>query len=901
MQNLTNEFCELRKQYIDAKFMTMNPMQKKAIYNVDGPVLVLAGAGSGKTTTIIGRIVYMVMFGHAYYSTETTFPVTEGDIKELKSVLSGTGSISEHLKSMLQVKPVSPQNIMAVTFTNKAAGEMKKRLESKLGKDTAEKVCAKTFHSACVGILREYAMFVGFKRDFTIYDEKDCKSVLKDIYKANGIKEKELHKDDVLNHISIWKDKMITPDMAISQSTISSYNTVAHLYKEYQERLKNANAMDFDDLIGNTIRLLKEHPDIQAELQKKIQYIMVDEYQDTNASQHELLSLLVSPDHNICVVGDDDQSIYSFRGADVDNILNFPQEFDGTDIIKMEQNYRSDGNILNLANSLIGHNTKRHNKNLWTYRNPGVMPTYTYYTSDYDETDSIVEDIKDYIAAGNNYSDVAILYRNSRLSYVIERSLAREKIPYKIVGGFKFFERAEVKDIIAYLCVIANPADDQRLKRIINVPARKIGAATVDKIATLAQQYKVSMMEIIRNADLYPAIAKAKPALDSFIKMYDTMCLMANGSTLGELTQSVIKYSGYRKMLEDKGVDGKDELQNVEQVVVAAEEFEHAHIKTNLSEFLAEISLLSAVDTLSSEENKVVMMTLHASKGLEFKNVYIIGLEDSIIPSSRDDVGIEEERRLLYVGMTRAKEELHLSTAKQRHTFGAWGEEDKPSRFLYDIDQQDIDYGTSRNNIFARKNTISWDMNALFWCLMRMNEDDLKLLLAKNPALSVEQITPKKQQSITPGKTPLSKKNKYFNIPVYVFSDGFVFVDEDNQIKSLAASELPKIHGKVTAKFDSVKEYERYKELKLMVSANVITDLKRQVPLIIQEKFVYQGKTVRPIIYCADFVYRKDEKTVVEDVKGFDKKTGKWRTTQTFELKWKLLKARYPHFDFVLI
>lgn len=714
MQNLTNEFCELRKQYIDAKFMTMNPMQKKAIYNVDGPVLVLAGAGSGKTTTIIGRIVYMVMFGHAYYSTETTFPVTEGDIKELKSVLSGTGSISEHLKSMLQVKPVSPQNIMAVTFTNKAAGEMKKRLESKLGKDTAEKVYAKTFHSACVGILREYAMFVGFKRDFTIYDEKDCKSVLKDIYKANGIKEKELHKDDVLNHISIWKDKMITPDMAISQSTISSYNTVAHLYKEYQEHLKNANAMDFDDLIGNTIQLLKEHPDIQAELQKKIQYIMVDEYQDTNASQHELLSLLVSPEHNICVVGDDDQSIYSFRGADVDNILNFPQEFDGTHIIKMEQNYRSDGNILNLANSLIGHNTKRHNKNLWTYRNPGVMPTYTYYASDYDETDSIVEDIKDYIAAGNNYSDVAILYRNSRLSYVIERALAREKIPYKIVGGFKFFERAEVKDIIAYLCVIANPADDQRLKRIINVPARKIGAATVDKIATLAQQYKVSMMEIIRNADLYPAIAKAKPALDSFIKMYDTMCLMANGSTLGELTQSVIKYSGYRKMLEDKGVDGKDELQNVEQVVVAAEEFEHAHIKTNLSEFLAEISLLSAVDTLSSEKNKVVMMTLHASKGLEFKNVYIIGLEDSIIPSSRDDVGIEEERRLLYVGMTRAKEELHLSTAKQRHTFGAWGEEDKPSRFLYDIDQQDIDYGTSRNNIFARKNAISWDMNALF-------------------------------------------------------------------------------------------------------------------------------------------------------------------------------------------
>lgn len=714
MQNLTNEFCELRKQYIDAKFMTMNPMQKKAIYNVDGPVLVLAGAGSGKTTTIIGRIVYMVMFGHAYYSTKTTFPVTENDIKELKSVLAGTGSISEHLKSMLQVKPVNPQNIMAVTFTNKAAGEMKKRLESKLGKDTAEKVCAKTFHSACVGILREYAMFVGFKRDFTIYDEKDCKSVLKDIYKANGIKEKELHKDDVLNHISIWKDKMITPDMAISQSTISSYNTVAHLYKEYQERLKNANAMDFDDLIGNTIRLLKEHPDIQAELQKKIQYIMVDEYQDTNASQHELLSLLVSPEHNICVVGDDDQSIYSFRGADVDNILNFPQEFDGTHIIKMEQNYRSDGNILNLANSLIGHNTKRHNKNLWTYRNPGVMPTYTYYASDYDETDSIVEDIKDYIAAGNNYSDVAILYRNSRLSYVIERALAREKIPYKIVGGFKFFERAEVKDIIAYLCVIANPADDQRLKRIINVPARKIGAATVDKIATLAQQYKVSMMEIIRNADLYPAIAKAKPALDSFIKMYDTMCLMANGSTLGELTQSVIKYSGYRKMLEDKGVDGKDELQNVEQVVVAAEEFEHAHIKTNLSEFLAEISLLSAVDTLSSEENKVVMMTLHASKGLEFKNVYIIGLEDSIIPSSRDDVGIEEERRLLYVGMTRAKEELHLSTAKQRHTFGAWGEEDKPSRFLYDIDQQDIDYGTSRNNIFTQKNAISWDMNALF-------------------------------------------------------------------------------------------------------------------------------------------------------------------------------------------
>ena len=714
MQNLTSEFCELRKQYIDAKFKTMNPMQKKAIYNVDGPILVLAGAGSGKTTTIIGRIIYMVMFGHAYYSTDTAFPVTQADIQELKSVLAGTGSISEHLKAMLRVNPVNPQNIMAVTFTNKAAGEMKKRLESKLGKDTAEKVCAKTFHSACVGILRDYAMFVGFKRDFTIYDEKDSKSVLKDIYKANGIKEKELHKDDVLDRISIWKDKMITPDMALSQNTVSSYNTVAHLYKEYQERLKNANAMDFDDLIVNTIRLLKGHPDVQRELQEKMQYIMVDEYQDTNASQHELLSLLISPKHNICVVGDDDQSIYSFRGADVENILNFPQEFGGTLIIKMEQNYRSDGNILNLANSLIGHNTKRHSKSLWTYRNPGVMPTYSLYANDYEETDSIVEDIKDYVAAGNNYSDIAILYRNSRLSYVMERSLARERIPYKIVGGFKFFERAEVKDIIAYLCIIANPADDQRLKRIINVPARKIGATTVDRIATLAQQRRVSMMEIIRDAALYPNIAKAKPALDDFVKMYDTMCLMASCNTLGELTQRVIEYSGYKKMLEDKGVDGKEELQNVEQVVVAAEEFENTHTQTNLSEFLTEVSLLAAVDTLNSEENKVTMMTMHASKGLEFKNVYIIGLEDSIIPSSRDDVGIEEERRLLYVGMTRAKEELHLSTAEHRHTFGAWGELDKPSRFLYDIDPQDIDFGASSNNIFAQKNAVGWDMNVLF-------------------------------------------------------------------------------------------------------------------------------------------------------------------------------------------
>ena len=699
MQNLTNEFCELRKQYIDAKFMTMNPMQKKAIYNVDGPVLVLAGAGSGKTTTIIGRIVYMVMFGHAYYSTETTFPVTEGDIKELKSVLSGTGSISEHLKSMLQVKPVSPQNIMAVTFTNKAAGELKERLRRMLGGEEGDEVFASTFHSACVRILRRWAEEIGYPRSFTIYDTDDAQRVMKTVYKELSIDDKFLPIKAAINQMSRWKDQLVSPEQALADHARDVKSTqTARIYAAYEKKLKEAGAFDFDDLIYQTVQLLADHPDVREFYQNKYRYLLVDEYQDTSVAQFRLVSLLTGPERNICVVGDDDQSIYRFRGATIENILNFEKLYPGTKTIRLEQNYRSTSNILNAANCVIQHNTERKGKTLWTDNGEGDKVQVYTAENEQDEASHIADVIGQHLKAGGHLADHAILYRMNAQSAPIESYFTRAGIPHKIVGGQRFNDRKEVKDIHSYMSIVANPRDDVRLRRIINEPARKIGATTVDVIADLAGQQGVNMLDIISHADQYAKLSRAVMPLLKFWQIYQRLQDSLATRTLDEFASDVIELTGYKAMLEADAAkgheDAADRLQNLGQLVNNVKNYCDQHgEEATLEGYLEDIALISDIDSYNESSDQVVLMTIHSAKGLEFPYVFLIGMEEGVFPSEMSkysEADLEEERRLAYVGITRAKKELYISNSVTRMLYGRT-QRNEPSRFLREIEPEYIE------------------------------------------------------------------------------------------------------------------------------------------------------------------------------------------------------------------
>ena len=716
MHNFEEEFCELRDRFIENKFSRMNPMQQEAIYSTEGPVLVLAGAGSGKTTVIIGRILNMIMFGCAHGSKRIQGTITENDVQEMRAVMNDGVAPSQHLVRLLQVDPVAPEHIMAVTFTNKAAGELKTRLSQKLGEETGSKVFATTFHSACAKLLRRYASYGHFKKDFAIYDEKDTLSVLREVYKEKNLKEKDLAKEEVMQRISHWKDKLFTPEKARKSTTSAQYVLIADIYESYQKKLENADAMDFDDLIMNMVLVLQNNPEVQKELQNRFQYIMVDEYQDTSVAQHMLVSLLVPPSNNICVVGDDDQSIYSFRGATVDNILHFESEYPNVKSIRLEENYRSTGNILDLANNVIAHNARRLGKNLWTKADVGNKIEFEVCKTDYEEADRIVRAINENVFSGKRYKDHVVLFRNASISRVIERALGRAKIPYTIVGGIRFFDRAEVKDIMSYLSIVANPDDDLRLKRIINVPARKIGPTTVDRIAAIAKQNGTSMMDVIRNVEAYPQLGNAAVcALKAFAEMYKDMCVNVSANDIAALTEYVIKRSGYAKMLKEKGTDAVDTMKNVMQVVTAASEYEDSADEPSLTGFLAETALLSSTDKWNKNENTVKLMTIHASKGLEFPIVFLIGLDTGIFPSPMRSTEYEEEeeRRLFYVAITRAKERLYLFSCKQRHTFGAKPENHRESSFVHELDDTLLDYN-SASDVFHEDVPSFWYANATF-------------------------------------------------------------------------------------------------------------------------------------------------------------------------------------------
>ncbi len=684
---LEREFLTLRRQVIEASFGRLNPVQRDAVFTVNGPLLILAGAGSGKTTVLVNRIANLVRYGTAHDSDKIFGTVTQEDVDALHALLEQGGKLTARLAGLLAVDTVRPWQILAITFTNKAAGELKNRLGDMLGAD-AQEIVASTFHSACVRILRREAEQLGYPSAFTIYDSDDSQRAMKELYKQQNIDDKFLPPRSALSAIGRLKDRMISPQQAEKEASDIRAKLVAQVYAGYAKRLRGAGAMDFDDLIYQTVRLFQEHPDVLERYRNRWRYILVDEYQDTSVAQFLLVSLLAGGNNNICVVGDDDQSIYRFRGATIENILSFEQHFPGAKVIRLEQNYRSTTSILDAANRVIQNNVGRKGKTLWTDNGQGEKVQYYLADNEQDEAAHIASIVGKNLKKGARLRDHAILYRMNAQSGPIETYFARAGIPYKIVGGHRFFDRKEVKDILSYLSVIANPQDDLRLRRIINEPARKIGAATLDTAANIAAGLGCSLLEVIGEAENYPALSRSLTPLKNFYEIYQELCAAAEEQTLDELVATVIDCSGYRRMLEAQGEEGQTRLENLGELVSAVKTYvEEAGEEATLEGYLEQVALISDIDGYDEEADTVVMMTMHAAKGLEFDYVFLIGMEEGVFPGqmsqySPDD--LEEERRLCYVGITRAKKELYLSRARSRMIFGKTNRYPE-SRFIAEI------------------------------------------------------------------------------------------------------------------------------------------------------------------------------------------------------------------------
>ena len=633
----------------------LNDMQREAVKTTEGPLLVLAGAGSGKTTVLVNRIAYM-----------------------------------------MKNNGVSPYNILAITFTNKAANEMKTRIEAIIG-NAAEGMWISTFHSSCVRILRGCFDRLGFEKNFVIYDTDDSKTVIKDCLKELNLDDKIFNPRSVSAQISKAKDELIGPE-EYAQNNANDYrlSKIAQIYSLYQEKLKRNNAVDFDDLIFFTVKILKENEDILSIYQNKFRYIMVDEYQDTSTAQYMLISLLASGYRNICVVGDDDQSIYKFRGANIRNILDFEKEFNDAKIIKLEQNYRSTKNILNAANSVIKNNNERKSKTLWTGNDDGeVISLFTGY-NEREEASFIADEIEKAVSKGASYSDFAILYRTNVQSRVIEDTFIRNVIPHKILSGLRFYDRKEIKDIIAYLRVVLNPDDDVSVMRIINEPKRGIGKTTMDKAAFLSGYHNKSLFKIISEAEKYPEISKAAAKLNTFTSLIRDLRKLSLTLELTKFIERLIYETGYATALElENTIESQTRLENIKEFISVAAEFEKNDDEASFEAFLENVTLIAGIDTYDESEDYVVMMTVHSAKGLEFPTVFLVGMEDGLFPSLKgvseyqDQEDLEEERRLCYVAITRAKKKLYISNAQMRTIFGQTTYQ-RPSRFIDEIDTNQV-------------------------------------------------------------------------------------------------------------------------------------------------------------------------------------------------------------------
>ncbi len=694
--NLQQEFCKLRDTYIEKQFGRLNEMQRAAVFTTSGPLLILAGAGSGKTTVLVNRIANLIRFGSAHGSSWTPREVTEDDVKALRTALMTGTDAPGWLDGMLRKDAVRSWNVMAITFTNKAAGELKERLRNMLGGEEGDEVFASTFHSACVRILRRWAEEIGYPRSFTIYDTDDSQRVMKTVYKELSVDDKFFPVKSAINQMSRWKDQLVSPAEALQTPAKDTKGALAaRVYAAYEKKLKEAGAFDFDDLIYQTVQLLAEHKEVRDFYQNKYRYLLVDEYQDTSVAQFRLVSLLTGPEKNICVVGDDDQSIYRFRGATIENILNFERVYPGTKTIRLEQNYRSTSNILNAANCVIQHNTERKGKTLWTQNGEGDKVQVYTAENEQDEASHIADIIGQHLREGGHLADHAVLYRMNAQSAPLESYFTRAGIPHKIVGGQRFNDRKEVKDIHSYMSIVANPRDDVRLRRIINEPARKIGATTIDVIADLAGQEGVSMLEIIRHADQYAKLSRAIAPLYKFYQIYERLQDSLENKTLDEFASDVIEITGYKAMLEADAAkgheDAADRLQNLGQLVNNVKNYcDQQGEEASLEGYLEDIALISDIDNYNESADQVVLMTIHSAKGLEFPYVFLIGMEEGVFPSEMSkysEADLEEERRLAYVGITRAKKELYISNSVTRMLYGRT-QRNEPSRFLREIEPE---------------------------------------------------------------------------------------------------------------------------------------------------------------------------------------------------------------------
>ena len=683
-------YIAARKAVIAAEFAHLNPMQRKAVMATEGPLLLLAGAGSGKTTVLINRIANLLKYGRGSDSDEVPAEATEADLAVLEA------GPSPEAQRLAALDPAEPWRIIAITFTNKAADELKARLENMLGSG-ADDIWAQTFHSACVRILRRDAERLGFSRSFTIYDTSDSQSLMKRIVKEMDLDEKIYNHKAILGQISRAKDARVTPEEFLTRARATGdirRIKTGEAFVEYARRCREANAMDFDDLIYYTVQLLLEHEDVRTYYQRKFRYVLIDEYQDTNNLQYLLASTLAGGYENICVVGDDDQSIYKFRGATIENILSFENQYKHARVIRLEQNYRSTGHILDAANAVIRNNVGRKGKELWTDQPPGDKLTLYVAQNENDEAQYVAGKILEGFAAGDNWRDHAVLYRMNAQSNQMEYAFKRNGIPYRIVGGTRFFDRAEIKDILAYLCVILTPSDDLRLLRIINTPARGIGASTIETVQQLAAAQGLPLIEVVRGADAYPQLQRSAVRLRQFANLLDELRAAAETTPLDELYDLLLERTGYVRALQEKNTDeNAARVENVQELKSNILQYIKETGDASLAGFLDEVALYTDLDSYDRDADCVVMMTMHAAKGLEFPTVFVVGMEEGLFPSIRaiGEIGeMEEERRLCYVAITRAKRRLYLSCARQRMLFGRTTA-NKLSRFVEEIPEADLE------------------------------------------------------------------------------------------------------------------------------------------------------------------------------------------------------------------
>ena len=699
MTDLEERFVTARHRAIETDFKHLNDMQRRGVLATEGPLLLLAGAGSGKTTVLIHRVANLLRYGRGSDSEEIPVPVSEDEVEFLEQYAAGPDEAQRPLMQYLcAVEPARPWEVLAITFTNKAANELKERLERMLGEE-ARDVWAATFHSACVRILRRDIDKLGFSRDFTIYDTDDSRRVLKDVLKELSLDEKTFPVRELLSMISGAKDAMLSPaEFTRKWEANGDWRRIriGKVYELYNDRLRSANALDFDDIILHTVRLLQTDRPTREYYQHKFRYVLIDEYQDTNHLQYLLASLLAGGYRNICVVGDDDQSIYRFRGANIENILNFEKEYAGARTIRLEQNYRSTQNILDAANAVIRHNLGRKGKTLWTRNGSGDKVLIKTAFNETDEAAFVVGQILSTYHGGANWRDNAVLYRMNAQSNALEYAFKRNGVPYKVVGGVKFFDRAEVKDMLAYLCLINNPTDDLRLRRIVNNPSRKIGEVTMDKAQQLATAHGLPLYEVLRHASDYLELKNTAGKLMAFTDLVEDMRSKLGTMGLVEFYSYVCDKTGYVRALMDKNdLESRTRLENVQELASSIMGFlENEPEDPTLAGFLDEIALYTDLDETADGDNSVTLMTMHAAKGLEFPYVYVVGMEDGLFPGNRamgEEEEMEEERRLCYVAMTRAKEHLTMTNARQRMLFGRTTP-CTPSRFLKEIPEENMEW-----------------------------------------------------------------------------------------------------------------------------------------------------------------------------------------------------------------